>query len=60
MNLRELSTEQKREVIKQQLKGNKFFDHLLALSGTQKQLDEQWEKKLSKSDRHEVRRTAII
>ena len=53
LNLKELSVEMKREVIKQQLDGSQFFDHLLALSATQKKLDEQWDR-LSKHERREL------
>ena len=49
-NLKELSQEQQRMVVKMQLKGNVFFDQLVDIAETRKTLDAQYKDLFSRSD----------
>ena len=44
VNLKELSQEQQRNVIKMQLQGNKFFEHLVNLGECRRDLDARYKK----------------
>ena len=49
-NLKELSQEQQRMVVKMQLKGNAFFDQLVDIAETRKTLDNQYKDLFPRSD----------
>ena len=49
-NLKELSQDQQRMVVKMQLKGNAFFDQLVDIAETRKTLDAQYKDLFSRAD----------
>ena len=54
LDLKELSNEQQRSVIRAQMDGNEFFDHVLALGEMRRGLDGVWSSKFTARERKEL------
>ena len=54
LDLKELSNEQQRSVIRAQMDGNEFFDHVLALGEMRRNLDNVWSTKFTVRERREL------
>ena len=54
LDLKELSNEQQRSVIRAQMDGNEFFDHVLALGEMRRSLDGAWGTKFTARERREL------
>ena len=54
LDLKELSNEQQRSVIRAQMDGNEFFDHVLALGEMRRGLDGVWSTRFTAKERKEL------
>ena len=54
LDLKELSNEQQRSVIRAQMDGNEFFDHVLALGEMRRSLDGVWSTQFTGRERKEL------
>ena len=59
LDLKELSNEQQRSVIRAQMDGNEFFDHVLALGEMRRTIDAVWDSDFTPRERRELEVTPL-